>query len=135
MSPKEPIRVQSVMRKNYVAVEGMETVAETLTKMKAAGSAIAIVNKRHDDDEIGLVLLADIAKQVLAADRAPQRVNVYEIMAKPVVSVPPEMDIRYCARLFERFGLSSAPVIQDRRVVGVVSYNELVLDGLWPATG
>lgn len=126
-------RVEAVMRSAYVVVDGMETVADALTKMKNARSAMAIVSKRHDDDEYGLVLLADIAKQVLARDRSPDRVNVYEIMAKPVISVRPDMDIRYCARLFEHFGLSSAPVMRGNEVIGVVSYNELVLEGLWPA--
>lgn len=133
MSKKTPIRVETVMRNSFVVVDGLETVADTLTKMKESGDVVAIVRKRHDNDEIGMVLLADIAKQVLARDRAASRTNVYEIMAKPVISVPPDMDIRYCARLFERFGLSSAPVIKDTEVVGVVSYKELVLDGLWPA--
>ncbi len=133
MSRKPPIRVQSVMRLSFVVVDGLETVADALTRMKEAGVAMAIVSKRHEDDEIGMVLLADIAKQVLARDRSPERINVYEIMAKPVISVTPDMDIRYCARLFESFGLSSAPVVKDDEVVGVVSYNELVLEGIWPA--
>ncbi|MBL8819970.1 MAG: DUF1538 family protein [Planctomyces sp.] len=40
-----------------------------------------------------------------AADRSPDRVNLYEIKAKPVLSVRPEMNIKYCARLLERFSL------------------------------
>jgi predicted transcriptional regulator len=51
-------------------------------------------------------------------------------MSKPVITVDPDMDVRYCARLFDQFGLSSAPVIEDGRVLGVVSYKELVFDGL-----
>ena len=63
-------------------------------------------------------------------DDNPDRVNVYEVMAKPVICVDPEMDIRYCARMFERFGLSRAPVIEQRKVVGIVSYTDMVLRGL-----
>ena len=133
MNDKTPVRVRSVMRDHYVVVDGKETVADALTRMREVSAAIAIVRKRHDDDELGVVLLADVAKKVLARDRSPQRTNVYEIMAKPVITVAPEMDIRYCARLFENFGLSSAPVVQDGEVVGVVSYTELVLEGLWPS--
>ncbi len=133
MKHKKNIQVRSVMHKDFVVVEGLETVGDVLTKMRDAGVNIAIVSKRYEHDEIGLVMLADIAKQVLARNRSPQRVNVYEIMAKPVISVAPEMDIRYCARLFDNFGLSSAPVIEGHEVVGVVSYTELVLEGLWPA--
>jgi predicted transcriptional regulator len=51
-------------------------------------------------------------------------------MAKPVISVRPEMSIRHCARLFERCGISHAPVIEDDKVVGIVSYYLLVLGSL-----
>ena len=98
--------------------------------MKREKVTSLIVNKRWEKDEFGMLLFSDIAKQVIAKNRAPERVNVYEIMAKPVVSVRPEMDIRYCARLFGRFGISHAPVIEDGNVIGVVSYYLLVLQGL-----
>lgn len=133
MSKKTPIRVETIMRRSFVTVDGLETVADTLMKMKQSSVPVAIVRKRHDDDEIGMVLLADIARQVLARDRSAVRINVYEIMTKPVISVSPDMDIRYCARLFEQYGLTSAPVVKNADVVGVVSYNELVLEGIWPA--
>jgi len=58
------------------------------------------------------------------------RVNVYEIMSKPVISIEPGMDVRYCARLFDRFGISNAPVVEAGQILGVVSYNELIFDGL-----
>jgi len=89
-----------------------------------------LLAKRHTDDEYGIVLLSDIARQVLAKDRAPERVNVYEIMSKPVLSVPSAMDIRYCARLFDKFGLTLAPVIDDGPVLGIVTYSNMVLRGL-----
>ena len=89
----------------------------------------AIVKKRNDDDEYGIVVPADIAKKVLAQDRSPGRINVYEIMSKPVIGVHSRMDVRYCARLFERFGLSVAPVIDAGDVLGVVTYNGIALQG------
>jgi CBS domain-containing protein len=89
-----------------------------------------IVRKRHDDDEYGIVTLADVARQVLAVDRAPERVNIYEIMTKPVIQVSPDMDIRYCARLFARLDINRAPVVEDGRVIGIVGYTDLVLKGL-----
>lgn len=131
MSEREPIRVRDVMKHEFDMVDGVMTIAEALRSMKYVDTKLLIVNKRHDDDEYGIVLLSDIAKQVLARDRAPERVNVYEVMSKPVVAVDPAMDIRYCARLFERFGLSRAPVIDDGRVVGIVSYTDMVLQGMF----
>lgn len=131
MSDNKPItRVHDVMRTRFDLVDGMMTVAEALRTMQHVETKALIVKKRHDDDEYGMLLISDIARQVLARDRAPERVNVYEIMTKPVITVDPGMDIRYCARLFERFGLSRAPVLEHGEVIGIVSFTDMVLRGL-----
>ncbi len=40
------------------------------------------------------------------------------------------MNVKYCARLFERFGISRAPVVRDNKIVGTVSYNNIVINGM-----
>lgn len=130
MTEREIVRVSDVMKREFDLVEDTLTVKEALLSMKHAETRALIVNKRHPDDEYGLVLISDIAKKVLAADRSPDRVNLYEIMAKPVLSVPPEMNIRFCARLLERFGIMRAPVVSNGQVLGIVSFHDLVLQGL-----
>jgi signal-transduction protein with cAMP-binding, CBS, and nucleotidyltransferase domain len=130
MTHKQIVRVREVMKDDFDIINGKMTVMEALEKMKHVETKSLIVEKRDDDDEYGMVLISDIAKNVLAKDRSPSRVNIYEIMSKPVVSVDPEMDIRYCARLFERFGLARAPVIESRKIVGIVSFTDMVMKGL-----
>ena len=130
MSARKLIRVREVMKPDIDIVQGMMTVKEALATMKHIETKALIVDKRHDDDEYGVVMLSDIAKYVLATDRAPERVNVYEVMSKPVICIDPEMDIRYCARLFEKFGLSRAPVVEHRKVIGIVSFTDMVLHGI-----
>jgi len=88
------------------------------------------VRRRNDQDEFGIVELEDIATEVLAKNRNPDRVNIYEIMEKPVIGVDPEMDIRYCARLFERHQLVRTAVVENREVVGIVSYTDIVMKGM-----
>jgi predicted transcriptional regulator len=124
------VRVADVMEPDYVVVNGVDTVAEALAILREKNAHLLIVAKRSEDDEFGVVMTSDIAKQVLARNRSPERTNVYEIMSKPVLSVKPDMDIRYCARLFDRFGVSAAPVIDGGDIRGVVTYDELVLNGL-----
>ena len=130
MTESEWTPVRKVMRTDVTHVDGKITVLEALRIMKRDQVTCLIVNKRFESDEWGMLLFSDIAKQVIAKDRAPERVNVFEIMAKPVIAVRPDMDIRYCARLFDRFGISHAPVIENDKVVGMVSYYLLVLEGL-----
>jgi signal-transduction protein with cAMP-binding, CBS, and nucleotidyltransferase domain len=130
MSKRQVIRVQDVMKSNFDLVDGMATVADALNTMMHVETKCLIVRKQHPDDEFGVVTLSDIARKVLAVDRAPERVNIYEIMTKPVISVDPQMDIRYCARLYDRFHLTRAPVVENQEIVGIVSYTDMVLKGL-----
>ncbi len=124
------LRVGDVMKREFDRMEGMTTVKDALLKLKHPEARAILIEKRNAEDEFGMVLLSDIAKKVLGADRAPERVSLYELMAKPVLSVRPEMQLKYCARLLERFSIMRAPVIEGGEVVGIVSYHDLVLEGM-----
>ncbi len=130
MNDRTWVPIRQVMRTDVTLVNGRIDILEAMRIMKKVQGTCLIVEKRHENDEYGMLLFSDVAQQVIAKDRAPERVNVYEIMAKPVISVRPDMDIRYCARLFDSFGISHAPVIENDKVVGIVSYYLLVLEGL-----
>ena len=124
------IRVRSVMKTKFDCMDGIITVAEALSQMKYPETRSLIINKRHSDDEFGIVFLTDIAREVLAKDRAPERVNLYEVMVKPALTVSPKMDIRYCARLLDRFNVLRAPVIENDDVIGIVGFSDIVLRGI-----
>ncbi|MCB1865959.1 MAG: CBS domain-containing protein [Chromatiales bacterium] len=130
MNDETIVRVAEVMHRGVDVIDGRATIAEALHAMQYPDNKLMLVRKRDVNDEFGALLLSDIARHVIAPNRAPERVNVYEIMAKPVISVPSRMDIRYCARLLDRFNLSRAPVIDGDEPVGVVSFTGIVLRGL-----
>ena len=122
--------VRDCMRTDVTEVDGQLDVLSAMKIMKKVGATSLVVKRRDENDEYGMLLFSNVAKKVIAKNRAPERVNVYEIMAKPVLTVRPDMDIRYCARLFENFGISHAPVVENDKIVGIVSYYLLVLHGL-----
>jgi predicted transcriptional regulator len=122
--------VRDCMQTEVVEVDGSLDVLQALKVMKQEGTTSLIVRRRDESDEYGMLLFSDIAKKVIAKNRAPERVNVYEIMAKPVLMVRPDMEIRYCARMFENFGISHAPVSENGKIIGMVSYYRLVIHGL-----
>ena len=130
MKNKKLVHVKDVMTDKYQLVDGLMMTDKALERMKETGADVLIVDKRNEHDEYGIVLLSDIAREVLAVSRAPERVNIYEIMSKPVVGVDPGMDIRYCARLFNKLGFSYAPVIDQGKLLGIVGYADMLLKGL-----
>ena len=130
MTDTKRIRVRDVMKLDYATIDRNATIAEALDKMQQLQTALLVVDKRDENDEFGLLLVSDIARKVLAKDRASDRVNVYEIMAKPAVCIDPDMDIRHCSRLMDRFDLMRVLVVKDNVILGTVSPRALVLNGL-----
>ena len=122
--------VRECMSTKVTEIDGRTDVLTAMKVMKKVGSTSLIVQRRDEHDEYGMLLFSDIAKQVIAKNRAPERVSAYEIMAKPVLMVRPDMKVRYCARFFEKFRISHAPVQEGGTVIGMVSYYRLMLHGL-----
>lgn len=127
-----PTLVKDIMWTQVDIVDGKTTVQQALADMKYKKTKMLLVEKSHDYDEYGVVLIADIASKVIAKDRALDRVNIYEIMNKPAMSVHPHMDIRYCAELLTHFNLSRCPVLDNGKIVGVISLTGIVLNGVRP---
>jgi CBS domain-containing protein len=130
MTNVKRISVQDIMKKDFGSISGQATIMEALNEMKRLQTAVLVVEKKNQFDEYGLILVSDIARQVLARDKAPDRMNVYEIMTKPAVCVAPDMDIRYCSRLMSTLNLTRVLVVKDDALLGTVSPRALVLKGL-----
>jgi CBS domain-containing protein len=130
MTDNKRICVKDVMKRDYGTISRSATIAEALDEMRRLQTAVLIVDKRDENDEYGLLLVSDIARQVLAKDKAPDRVNVYEVMSKPAVCIHPNMDIRYCSRLMVSLNLMRMLVVKENVLLGTISPRALVLDGL-----
>ncbi len=128
MTEHSHVTVGDVMTRSVRTIGGMATVQEAIEMMRDAGVSSLVVERRDRNDELGLLVVSDIAAQVIGKDRAPERVNVYEVMSKPVLTLPSDMNIRYAIRLLMKFGLSRSLVTnEDRTPAGIVTLRDMVL--------
>ena len=127
MSDPQYIPVREVMTPKPIVIDGLGTVAQAVALMREHGVSSLVVDKRDAADEYGLVTVSRIAAEVIGEDRSPDRVNVYEIMSKPVVTVDAAMNVKYAVRLISRLHLTRALVLEGGKVVGIVSLRDLVL--------
>ena len=132
MSETSFTRVQEVMSPSPTVIDGLATVAEAIEVMRDKKISSLVIDRRHEGDEYGLLVVTDIAERVVAEDRAPERTNVYEVMTKPVLTVDCEMDIKYAIRLLARFGVSRALVARDGTLAGLVTMRDMGLRYMEP---
>ncbi len=128
LDKKSIIRAKDVANKGIVTIDGMATAQEAAALMRTEQTRYLLVEKRHEDDAWGMVVVQDFIKGVLVAGRSPLEVNIYEIMTKPVITVPAEMDIRYVARLLFRASIRRAPVEENGELIGMISLSSLILE-------
>jgi CBS domain-containing protein len=109
-------------------IDPMATIRQAMRLMSDKGVSSLVIERRDEQDELGLISVKDIAGKVIAENRSLDRVDVYEVLSKPALNLPAEMDIRHGVRLLTRFGVSRALVVDhDRQLVGIVTLRDLVL--------
>ncbi len=129
-SKEKLVFVKDLMWKKVDFVDGLSSVRTCLNKMKNKSTKMLVVHKKHKYDEHGIVLISNIARDVIAKNRSLDRVNAYEVMTKPAIHVHPDMQIHHCAMLLANFKLSRCPVVKKGEVVGVISLTGIVFNGL-----
>jgi len=122
------VRAKDVMNKKIVSIDGMATAREAAAIMRSEKMHSILVKKRNENDAWGILGYQDFITGVIIPERSSEEVNVYEIMTKPTITVPADMDIRYVVRLLYRAGIRRAPVEEKGEVVGMVSLSSLILE-------
>lgn len=122
------LNAKEAMSQDVIFINGIASAAEAVELMKQHQVDVLIVNKRNEFDAYGIVVVQDLIRGVLAASRSAEDVSVYEIMTKPIVSVPAVMDVKYVARLLLNLGLKQVPVEENGKLIGIISLRSLVFD-------
>ncbi|NDV18984.1 CBS domain-containing protein [Pseudodesulfovibrio sp. JC047] len=122
------VRVRDIMQSDILSIDGMASATDAARMMREHKATELLVNKRHEDDAWAIVTIMDLVKDVIVPGRDGESVSVYEIMTKPVVTVPATMDVRYAVRLIHRMGVHRAPVEHMGEIIGMVTLSSLILD-------
>ena len=132
MNDADATRVRAVMGEPPIVVDGLVTVEHAIELMRKHQISSLVIDKRHDGDEYGLLVVTDVASKVIATDRSPEHTSVKEIMSKPVLTVDHDMGLKYAVRLLNRFGVSRAIVTERGQLIGMVTLRDMVLRFLGP---
>ncbi len=122
------MRARQIMTQDVATIRDAATVAEAVKLLKLKGLRALIVEPRHSGDAYGIITEMDIVGKVVAYGKDPEDIFVSEVMNKPCIVIPPDLDIEYVARLFANTGVWRAPVIQGE-LLGIISVTDIISKG------
>jgi CBS domain-containing protein len=125
MEPRDPIR--SVLKHkggNVWTVPPSASVYDALAMMgeKQVGALLVM----EDAKLVGILSERDYARKVILKGRSSKDTPVGEIMTSPVRYVTPKESVDECMRIMTASRVRHLPVVEDEKVVGIVSIGDLV---------
>lgn len=108
---------------NIYMVASTSTVLDALKVMAAANTGAVLVNEGNKI--VGIFTERDYARQGEVIGNVASETLISSLMTKEMVMVKPETSVRQCIELMERYHVRHLPVLEDEKVIGVVSLRRL----------
>jgi len=109
---------------NICAIHPEATVFEAVAKMAEndIGSLLVI----DGEALIGIITERHYARNVVLKGKTSPTTTVREIMERDVITVRPEQSVEECMALMTDRRVRHLPVIEDKKIIGIVSIGDLV---------
>ncbi len=107
-------------------IDGLASIRDAVQLMKKEKVEALIIKKRNNADANGIITVNDIIKGVVIAKKDLDEVSVYEIMTKPVFSIPAHLNVKYVPRLMYNYDIKIAPVEESGEYIGMIDYSQFL---------
>ena len=119
----EEIRVRDLMNSSVKTVVESLPLPHAARLMHETHVSSLVVEKADEHDALGMLTRKDIVNALALPEMSTLLVR--DVMTKPAITVNPELSILHCIRLMRMTGVRRVPVVQDGRVVGILSNSDL----------
>jgi len=117
------LEVQDVMSKDVTTISSGETVVSaTKTMCENNISCIVVVD---NGSVVGILTERDLLKRIAAKEKDYSKITIAETMSCPVETISPNLSVLEAGRIMEDRHIKRLPVIEKKRLVGIITQTEL----------
>lgn len=110
------------------AIDPDQPVLAAIQMMADHGIGALLVMR--GDELTGIVSERDYARKVILLGRSSAETPVWQIMSSPVMTVSPDDTTQTCMMLMTERKFRHLPIVDDRRVIGMLSVGDLIKHAL-----
>lgn len=118
--------VKDVMVTDILTVSPFATLRQALSLMKAHNVKSLVVERQSEHDAWGLITYTNVLKAVIAEDGDIDLLNVYDVCAKPVISVGENLALKHAASLMTEHRVKRLLVLTDNELKGFVVMDDIM---------
>ena len=116
-----------LMTKNLLTIERAQTLRAAAAKMNEHHVHCLLVPHHEAGRCVGVITAKDIIQVLCEGDSEMlDRLLVADAMTATAVSLQSDFRIADCLRLMRRSGVRSAPVLEGSRLVGLLSFTDVL---------
>ena len=123
-------KAKDIALKNLIFIDGLDSAKNAAQLMKENNVKALIIKKRNNEDANGFLTIGDIIRGVIIPNKSLDEVSVYEIMTKPVFTIPAELNAKYVPRLMHNYSIKIAPVEENGEFVGIIDFAQCLFNAM-----
>ena len=120
-------RVRELLARKGAGVWSIDADEPVLVAIQVmADKHVGALPVTRNGELVGVISERDYARKVILLGRSSAETPVWQIMSSPVVTVSPGDDVRQCMQVMTEKRIRHLPVLENGRMVGVISIGDLV---------
>ncbi len=119
------MKINEIMTSGIISIERDAPVSEAMKKMLDRRVSSLIIEKGNGKG-YGIITRKDIITKIIAEGKNPKEILVKEFMSEPLHTISPDKDVEETARLMAEMDIRRFPVMQDNKIIGLVSNTDIL---------
>ncbi|MDD2574044.1 MAG: CBS domain-containing protein [Bacillota bacterium] len=123
------MKLADIMTRDVRTIDASSTVEDAARMMKELNVGSLPVSE--NGSITGIITDRDVVLRNVAGGRTPTNTRVDEVMSKTVITATPDMDVHRAADLMAQNQIRRLPVLENNRMVGIVSIGDLAVRNIY----
>lgn len=115
--------MKDIMRRQVVTIDSSMTIKDAAKMMEDSKVSCLVVTEENTPK--GILTERDFVTKITSTEKSPS-ISVREVMSSPLIAITPSATAKNLAELMKETKIHKVPVVDDIKVIGIVTATDLI---------